>query len=93
MAIQHFSEFIFAVVSSFGVLQSRRGLMQSSGAFAKFRPGTTCKAKEEAYRTVYLLLAAALALPGIKGFKVALTVEFCDLKAFKDYIPHPHHLL
>ncbi|KAJ7489180.1 hypothetical protein FB451DRAFT_1223986 [Mycena latifolia] len=75
--------------------------------FAKFRPGTTREEKEDAYRTVYMLLAVALALPGIKGFKVgppidrkgtrgyefALTVEFHDLESFIDYIPHPHHRL
>ncbi|KAJ7444561.1 hypothetical protein B0H11DRAFT_2237111 [Mycena galericulata] len=74
---------------------------------AKFRAGTTREAKDDAYRTVYLLLAAALTIPGINGFKVgppidrkgargyefALTVEFRDLQAFNDYIPHPHHRL
>ncbi|KAJ7677957.1 hypothetical protein DFH06DRAFT_1316748 [Mycena polygramma] len=74
---------------------------------AKFRPETTAEEKEDAYRTVYLLLAGALALPGVKGFKVgppiarkgtrgyefAVTVEFQDLEAFKDYIPHAHHRL
>ncbi|KAJ7770277.1 hypothetical protein DFH07DRAFT_954100 [Mycena maculata] len=74
---------------------------------AKFRAGTTREEKDDTYRTVYMLLAAALAIPGIKGFKVgppmdckgtrgyefALTVEFQDLKAFNEYIPHPHHRL
>ncbi|KAJ6598229.1 hypothetical protein DFH09DRAFT_1131314 [Mycena vulgaris] len=73
--------------------------------FAKFRAGMTCEEKEDAYRMVYVLLAVALALPGVKGFKVgppidcrgtrgyefALTVEFDDLQSFMDYIPHPHH--
>ncbi|KAF7369204.1 Stress-response A/B barrel domain-containing protein [Mycena venus] len=75
--------------------------------FAKFRSGTTPQQKEDAYKTVYLLLAAALAIPGINAFKVgppidkrgtrgydfALTVEFEDLQAFTDYIPHAHHRL
>ncbi|KAJ7054160.1 hypothetical protein C8F01DRAFT_497552 [Mycena amicta] len=72
---------------------------------AKFRTGTTTEQMEDAYRTIYLLLESALLIPGIKGFKtgppldrkgtrgyqVALTVEFEDIQAFKDYIPHPHH--
>ncbi|KAJ7779213.1 hypothetical protein B0H16DRAFT_1711558 [Mycena metata] len=75
--------------------------------FAKFRSEITSEEKEDAYKTVYLLLAGALAIPGVNGFKVgpplsrkgargyefALTVEFRDLKAFTDYIPHAHHLL
>ncbi|KAJ7097613.1 hypothetical protein C8R44DRAFT_811790 [Mycena epipterygia] len=75
--------------------------------FAKFRSAMTLDEKEDAYRTVYMLLAVALALPGIQGFKVgppinrrgtrgyefALTVEFQDFKSFADYIPHPHHRL
>ncbi|KAJ6618182.1 hypothetical protein B0H10DRAFT_1267942 [Mycena sp. CBHHK59/15] len=74
---------------------------------AKFRPGTGPKEKEKAYRTAYLLLAAALSIPGIKGFKVgpplhqkgtrgyefAVTVEFQDLQSFIEYIPHAHHRL
>ncbi|KAJ7705588.1 hypothetical protein B0H17DRAFT_1193243 [Mycena rosella] len=75
--------------------------------FAKFRAETTQEEKEDAYRTVYMLLAVALALPGVKSYKVgppinrrgtrgyefALTVEFQDLQSFTDYIPHPHHRL
>ncbi|KAJ7176792.1 hypothetical protein C8R46DRAFT_1213367 [Mycena filopes] len=75
--------------------------------FAKFRSGITSEEKEDAFRTVYLLLAAGLAIPGFNGFKVgppisrkgargyefAITVEFQDLQAFHDYVPHAHHLL
>ncbi|KAJ7267235.1 hypothetical protein C8J57DRAFT_362292 [Mycena rebaudengoi] len=75
--------------------------------FAKFRQGTTRKQKERAYRTALLLLASALSIPGVKGFKVgppmdergargyefALTVEFETLQSFIDYIPHAHHRL
>ncbi|KAJ7240846.1 hypothetical protein B0H12DRAFT_50086 [Mycena haematopus] len=74
---------------------------------AKFRSATTTQQKEDAYTTVYMLLSAALEIPGIKGFKVgppinkrgtrgyefAVTVEFQDLKAFNDWIPHAHHQL
>ncbi|KAF8201340.1 hypothetical protein K438DRAFT_1821836 [Mycena galopus ATCC 62051] len=52
-------------------------------------------------------MAGALSIPGIIGFKVgppidkrgargyelAVTVEFQDMKAFKAYIPHAHHRL
>lgn len=39
-------------------------------ALAKFRAGTTREDKDDAFRTVYTLLAVALAIPGINGFKV-----------------------
>ncbi|KAK7052109.1 hypothetical protein R3P38DRAFT_2858612 [Favolaschia claudopus] len=75
--------------------------------FAKFRREMTAQQKNDAYRTVYLLLAAGLAIPGFKDFKVgppldkrgtrgyefALTVEFEDMKAYSNYIPHAHHIL
>ncbi|KAJ7621368.1 hypothetical protein FB45DRAFT_139898 [Roridomyces roridus] len=74
---------------------------------AKFRNGTTCEAKNEAIRTAYLLAVAALSIPGVtalkvgppvsqkgaRGYEFALTVEFEDIQAFRDYIPHPHHRL
>ncbi|KAJ7312920.1 hypothetical protein DFH08DRAFT_896196 [Mycena albidolilacea] len=75
--------------------------------FAKFRPCLTVQEKEDAYKTVFLLLSAALLLPGIRGFKVgppidkkgtrgyefAVSVEFEDLKSFKEYVLHAHHQL
>ncbi|KAJ7434536.1 hypothetical protein B0H11DRAFT_2118379 [Mycena galericulata] len=74
---------------------------------AKFRPGTTHEEKETAYKTVYILLSVALAMPGVREFKVgpplskrgargyefALTVEFQDLQSFTEYIAHAHHRL
>ncbi|KAJ7621018.1 hypothetical protein FB45DRAFT_928128 [Roridomyces roridus] len=74
---------------------------------AKFRAGTTAAEKETAYNTVFILLSAALVLPGVHGFKVgpplsqrgargyefALIVEFEDLQSFTDYLVHAHHRL
>ncbi|KAF7324660.1 Stress-response A/B barrel domain-containing protein [Mycena kentingensis (nom. inval.)] len=74
---------------------------------AKFREGTSEEEMEEAFRTIELLLETARSIPGIKGVKagpplsragtrgyqVALAVEFEDLNAFREWIPHPHHRL
>jgi hypothetical protein len=46
-----------------------------SEALSKFRSGTTPQEKEDAYKTVYLLLAAGLAIPGVKGFKVGPPID------------------
>ncbi|KAJ7621388.1 hypothetical protein FB45DRAFT_1032638 [Roridomyces roridus] len=53
------------------------------------------------------MAVAALTIPGVtalkvgppvsqkgaRGYEFALTVEFEDLQAFREYIPHPHHRL
>ncbi|KAF7377463.1 Stress-response A/B barrel domain-containing protein [Mycena sanguinolenta] len=73
---------------------------------AKFRPTATAEQKEDAYLRVSLLLfGAAETIPGIKSFQVgppiskrgtrgyefAVIVEFQDMQAFIDFIPHAHH--
>nr|GAT55940.1 predicted protein [Mycena chlorophos] len=30
---------------------------------------------------------------GARGYQVALAVEFEDLQAFREWLPHPHHRL
>jgi hypothetical protein len=82
MAVQHFSEFLWffwcAGLTCF-----------LNEAFAKFRPCMTVQEKEDAYKTVFLLLSAALLLPGIRGFKVGPPIDKKGTRGYEFGIAPP----